>query len=186
MLSYIILAAIWAFIIFGWLMPVIRERVFYEIYAAVGVGGYFTLLILGLSGRFAKFDILPLKVIGLALYIPAAFFIIGAFIGLHTKGKPTDSWEHTTLIIRSGVFRIVRHPLYFGTAIWTVALMLVFQSIPSAILGIVCIICLWTASRKEDDFNLQKFGDEYRGYMDEIPMWNLLRHLRGVGQKKSY
>ncbi|GAG80166.1 unnamed protein product, partial [marine sediment metagenome] len=28
------------------------------------------------------------------------------------------------------------------------------------------------ASRKEDAFNIEKFGDEYREYMKKVPMWN--------------
>ncbi len=156
----------------------IRQRIVYEIYEACGLGGSFTLLILGMGGVFTQFNILPLRIIGFILYIPAAFFVISAFVTLKHKGKPTDAWEYTTTLIDSSVFRIVRHPLYLGTAIWTVALMLIFQSIPSALLGIVNIFCFWMASRKEDAFNIEKFGDGYQEYMREVPMWNVFKGLR--------
>ena len=81
-------------------------------------------------------------------------------------------------MLDTGIFGVVRHPLYLGTALWSVALMLVFQSILAVILGIVAIACFWMASRKEDEFNMKKFGDPYREYMKRVPMWNLFRGLR--------
>jgi protein-S-isoprenylcysteine O-methyltransferase Ste14 len=122
--------------------------------------------------------IVPLRIIGFVLYAPAAFFVVSAFVNLRRKGKPGTGWENSTTMIDSGVFRIVRHPLYLGTAIWTVGLMLVFQSIPSTILGIVDVFCFWMASKKEDAFNIGKFGDGYKEYMKKVPMWNAFRGLR--------
>jgi len=46
------------------------------------------------------------------------------------------------------------------------------------ILGIIAIFCAWMASRKEDEFNILKFGDDYREYMKKVPMWNVLKGLR--------
>ena len=178
MWTYIILALIWAGIIFGWLIPVIRKRIIYEIYEACGLGGTFSLLTLGLGGLLAQYNVLALRVVGFVLYIPAAFFVIYAFIGLRREGKPETGWENTTTMIKSSAFRIVRHPLYLGTAIWTIGLMLIFQSIPSILLGMVNVFCLLMASRKEDAFNIEKFGEGYREYMEKVPMWNAFRSLR--------
>jgi len=174
---YIIVAAMWGGIISGWLIPVIQKRIICEIYEACGLGGSFTLMILGLGGVWTQFNIVPLRITGLVLYAPAAFFVVSAFIALRRKGKPETGWESTTTMIQSSVFRIVRHPLYLGTAIWTVGLMLVFQSIPSTILGIVNVFCFWMASKKEDAFNIEKFGDGYKEYMKRVPMWNAFKSL---------
>ena len=175
---YIILAAMWAGIILGWLIPVIRERIIYEIYEACGLGGFLTLMILGLGGVWMQSSIAPLRIIGFVLYAPAAFFVVSAFFALRRKGKPKTGWESTTTMIQSSVFRIVRHPLYLGTAIWTIGLMLVFQSIPSTILGIVDVFCFWMASRREDAFNIEKFGGGYKEYMKKVPMWDPFKRLR--------
>lgn len=172
------LAAMWAGIILGWLIPVIRKRIICEIYEACGLGGVFTLMILGLGGVWTQFNVAPLRIIGFVLYAPAAFFVVSSFIALRRKGKPETGWESTTIMIESSVFGIVRHPLYLGTAIWTVGLMLVFQSIPSTILGIVDVFCFWMASRREDAFNIEKFGEGYKEYMRRVPMWNAFKSLR--------
>jgi len=175
--GYIACIAIWIGIVFGWLIPVIRKHIVYEIYEACGLGGFFSLLALNLSGAWTPYHILVLQIIGFVLYLPAIFFVSLAFINLRHKGKPEDAWEHTTVIIRSGVYRIVRHPLYFGTAIWTVGVMLVFPSIPSTLLGLACIICFWMASKKEDDYNIEKFGPVYREYMERVPTFNVFKRL---------
>ena len=175
---YIALAAIWCGIIFGWLIPVIRKRIICEIYEAFGLGIFFTLMMLGLAGIWIQFNVPIIRIVGLVLYAPAAFFVVSAFVNLKRKGKPETVWESTTAMIGSGVFGIVRHPLYLGTAIWTLGLMLVFQSIPLTLLGIIGIFCFRMASKKEDAFNIEKFGDRYREYIEKVPAWNAFKSLR--------
>jgi hypothetical protein len=37
------------------------------------------------------------------------------------------------------------------------------------------------ASKKEDSFNIEKFGDSYKEYVERVPMWNAFRGLRKIG-----
>jgi hypothetical protein len=97
---YIMVAAMWGGIISGWLIPVIRKRIICEIYEACGLGGSFMLMILGLGGIWTQFYIVPLRITGLVLYAPAAFFIVSAFIVLKSKGEPETRWESTTTMIQ--------------------------------------------------------------------------------------
>ena len=161
----------------------IRQRIVYEIYEACGLGIYLSLVVL--SWAWKTIDVFPLAYIGYALFVPAAVFVISSFVSLKHKGKPESGWEHTTTIIMSGVFRVVRHPLYLGTAIWTLGVMLVVQSIPSTILGIIAIFCFWMASEKEDEYNIKKFGQEYQKYMREVSRWNVFTGLKGLLTKKG-
>lgn len=183
MWAYVICAGIWVGIIVGWLIPVIRKRIVYEIYEACGLDVYFSLIVLGWGWK--TLDIFPLVYIGYVLYVPAAVLVIFSFINLKRKGKPESGWEHTTTIIDSGVFRIVRHPLYLGAAIWTIGIILVIQSIPSTILGLVAIFCFWMASIGEDKFNIKKFGGEYQNYMGEVPRWNVFKGLKRITNKRG-
>jgi len=173
--GYIACIAIWIGITFGWLLPVIRRRIVYEIYEALGLGGFFSLLALNLGGSLTSYDIPALRIIGFVLYLPAIFFVGLAFINLRHKGKPEDAWERTTVVIQTGVYGMVRHPLYFGTTIWTVGVMLVFPSVPTILLGLACIACFCIASRKEDDYNIEKFGPAYKEYMQKVPMFNVFK-----------
>lgn len=175
--KYIIFGALMVFVI-SWLIAVIQKRIVCEIYEACGMGCFLTLISLGWS--WTRLGILLLKIVGLVLYAPAVLFVAGSFIALRTKGKPEDSWERTTKLIDTGVFQVTRHPMYFGTAIWTVGVMFCQQSIPSLILGLVAMFCFFMASKGEDKFNLEKFGDEYREFMTKVPMWNILAGLANL------
>jgi len=186
MWAYIVCVVIWGAIIAGWLIPVIRRRIFYEVYMACGLGILFSLIVLGqMASIWERSAIHPLLYIGYVLYVPAAALVISSFINLKEKGEPESGWEHTTVIIGSGVFRIVRHPLYLGSAFFVGGLILIVQSIPSTILGLVAIFCFWMASRGEDEFNVKKFGEEYRKYMAEVPRWNLLKGLKQFASKSG-
>jgi protein-S-isoprenylcysteine O-methyltransferase Ste14 len=111
---------------------------------------------------------------GLFLYAPSAYCILASFISLKRRGKPAKGWEETTVLIDSGIFKIMRHPMYFGTALWAFAMVLVQQSILAIFLGVMVIACTFMASRDEDRKMKEKFGDAYREYMTKVHMWPLI------------
>jgi len=39
------------------------------------------------------------------------------------------------------------------------------------------------ASKKEDEFNIKKFGDDYKKYMERVPVWNFLKGLKELKKK---
>jgi protein-S-isoprenylcysteine O-methyltransferase Ste14 len=186
MWAYVISAIIWI-VNAKYIIQAIREHNQSEAYEHFGLPVYFTLLLLGIgtpqiAGIFS--DLLWLKIIGFILLIPSALLVTLLIVTLERKGKtkksasPILAPSDANIMLDTGIFGVVRHPLYLGTALWSVALILVFQSILSVILGIVAISCFWMASTKEDEFNMKKFGDGYREYMKRVPMWNLFGGLR--------
>jgi protein-S-isoprenylcysteine O-methyltransferase Ste14 len=149
-----------------------------------GLGIFFSLLTLeltvGRQGIWAHFDVFWIAVIGWFLYIPSALLVFGSIIELHRKGRPKGpDFTATTALIRSGIYGYIRQPMTLGMAIWSVALILVFQSGPSVILGILSLFCFWMSARKENEYDLRKFGDDYKEYMEKVPMWNILGRVRG-------
>jgi protein-S-isoprenylcysteine O-methyltransferase Ste14 len=165
MWAYISLAIVWV----GLLIPVIRERQAWIACAHGGTGLFFTSLFLslGLDQRGDIADVVWLKIIGFVFLIPAAILIISAVIAV-ARGS----------LAKSGISGIVRHPMYLGTALAAFALMLIFQSILSIVLGIIAIAFLWMASTLEDAYNIKRFGDSYRKYMSSVPRWNVFKGLR--------
>ena len=166
-----------------WLRQAIRERITSEIYIHTGLGIFFSLLALELTlGTFklwARLDIFWLEVIGLVLYIPSAYLVAASMHALKHKGRPkTADPTATATFIDTGVYDIIRQPMTLGTAIWSIALILVFQSILSIILGVLAIFCFWMSARKESEYNIKKFGNKYKAYMKRVPMWNFFKGLR--------
>jgi protein-S-isoprenylcysteine O-methyltransferase Ste14 len=156
-------------ILVGLLIPVVQERRAWIAYAHGGTGLFFSSLLLSLglhqTGDIA--DILWLKIIGFVLFIPAAILIVSAIVAI-TRGD----------LVKTGIMNIIRHPMYLGTAIAAFALILLFQSILSTVLSIIAIVLLWMASKKEDDYNIERFGDSYRKHMTLVPRWNVFKGLR--------
>jgi len=156
-------------ILVGLLIPVVQERRAWIAYAHGGTGLFSTslLLSLGLHQTGDLADIVWLEIICFVLFIPAAILIASAIVAI-THGN----------LVKTGIMRIVRHPMYLGTAIAAFALILVFQSILSLVLFIIAIVLLWMASKMEDDYNIERFGDSYRKHMTLVPRWNVFKGLR--------
>jgi len=74
-------------------------------------------------------------------------------------------------VIRKSVFGIVRHPIYLSEILLYFGLLLLSVSIASAVIWIIAIVFLHYISRYEEKILLEFFGDEYRTYMKEVPMW---------------
>lgn len=161
----IILGIIWV----GLLIPVVQERRAWITYAHGGTGIFFTSLLLSLAlpqtGYIA--DILWIEIIGFILLIPATILIASAIVAI-THGD----------LVKTGIMSIVRHPMYLGTAIAAFALILIFQSLLSILLSIIAIVLLWIASKMEDDYNIERFGDSYREHIKLVPRWNVFKGLR--------
>ena len=166
-----------------WLIHAAREHVTSEIYMHIGLGIFFSLLALeltiGMHGAWTHFGISWLAMIGWILYIPSAILDFGSMIELKHRGKPkTADFTATTTFIDSGIYSLIRQPMTLGLAIWSIALVLVFQSILTIILGLISLFCFWMSAKKESKYNIMKFGDAYKEYMEKVPMWNILNGLR--------
>jgi len=166
-----------------WIRQAVKERFTSEIYIHTGLGVFFTMLTLeltiGIRGAWTHLGISWLGLIGWILYIPSAYLVIASMHALKHKGKPeTADPTATTTFIDIGVYSVVRQPMTLGMAIWSVALILVFQSILAVILGIVSLFCFWMSARKEAEYNIRKFGDKYKEYTRKVPMWNIFKGIR--------
>jgi protein-S-isoprenylcysteine O-methyltransferase Ste14 len=160
-----------------------RERISGEVYTHTGLGVFFTLLtlelVLGEAGAWMRGNISWLQIVGYILYVPSAFLVFGSMIELKHKGKAKTLAPHgTARLVQTGIYGIVRHPMWLGMAIWSTALILIFQSILSVILGAVAIVCFRMGTTREDEFNIKEFGDAYREYGKRVPMWNAFKGLR--------
>jgi len=162
-----------------------REGITSEIYIHAGFIIFFSLLTLeytlGNVGVWNRFNIPWIKTVGNILYIPSAFFVISSLISLKHKGKPqTRDFTASTIFINTGIYGIIRQPMTLGMGIWSIALVFVFQSFLSIILGVLSFFCFWISARKEAEHNIRKFGEVYKEYMEKVTMWDIF-----IGLKKK-
>jgi len=74
-------------------------------------------------------------------------------------------------VVRKGVFRFVRHPIYLSEILLYLGLLLLNISLVAALVWIIAILFLHYISRYEERLLLVRFGKEYEQYMRDVPMW---------------
>ncbi|MCK5030932.1 MAG: isoprenylcysteine carboxylmethyltransferase family protein [Thermoplasmatales archaeon] len=117
-----------------------------------------------------------LRYVGGAILVVGIILIILPRFVFRSKGKPEKEkdWIETTVVVDTGIYAVVRHPLYLGWLFMYVALILLSQHWLTVIIGIPGMVCVYLISRQEDQRLIEKFGDEYKDYMQKVPRMNLL------------
>ncbi len=122
-------------------------------------------------------DYVPvLKYLGYALWmagcvfawLPIFYFRRKAGVA---KGK---SYVHTTQLVCTGIYSVVRHPQYLSFFVFAFALALVGQHWVIIALGAVACVIFCFSLRGTDEGNIEKFGDQYRRYKEQVPGYNVL------------
>ncbi|MFC2088298.1 methyltransferase family protein [Calditrichota bacterium] len=74
-------------------------------------------------------------------------------------------------VIQSGVFKIVRHPIYLGAILFYLAFLVFSFSISAFIVWIITLLFYQFISKHEEKLLLENFGKDYQEYLDTVPMW---------------
>ena len=116
----------------------------------------------------------------------SSIFGVLPIITLRRKGGVAEgqSYIRTTVLVDSGIYAIARHP-QGGTA-WlliNLGVMLIAQHWSSVVLGLASMVLVYVDTLKADRYCIEKFGDEYKRYMERVPRVNfvvgIMRLLRG-------
>ena len=154
-----------------WKPPSRRERALYVLMLLQMVLGVIYGIIFG---PHLGLEIL-LHVGWIVLAVGLVFFFLGPY-ELHKKGKAPKGARcvFTLALVDSGAYAIVRHPQTLGFILLMSASVLISQHWLSAILNVSTIVYACVISRKEEQSNIEKFGDDYRRYMQKVSRMNLL------------
>jgi protein-S-isoprenylcysteine O-methyltransferase Ste14 len=94
---------------------------------------------------------------------------------LHRYGAPRAGIESTQQLVARGVYRWIRHPLYFSLFVFGVGAWLKRPDIWGAVILLALGGLVTAPSRIEEDENLQRFGEAYRSYMQRT--WRFIPWL---------
>ena len=86
-----------------------------------------------------------------------------------------ESYINTTTLVDSGIYAIARHPQN-GTA-WiliSLGVMLIAWHWTSAVLGFASMGLAYADIHKADKYCIEKFGDDYKRYMERVPRVNFI------------
>jgi protein-S-isoprenylcysteine O-methyltransferase Ste14 len=126
-----------------------------------------------LSDMFLEYSNFINKYIPLWVKLPVGIILLMIAAYLAKTGMTTVFGKNaqTVGVIRNGVFRFVRHPIYLSEIIFYLGLLLMNLSLAATLVWVAGILFLHLISRFEEKLLLERYGEEYRQYMKEVPMW---------------
>ena len=144
-------------------------------------------------GFYNKASIDPVLYLGWAVW--AVSMILGwmpILIFKRKGGVPKGkAFVHTTVLVDSGLYSIVRHPQYTSGILFSLSLILISQSWLILAIGAIVIPLLYFDIVMADKHEVGKFGNEYKLYMNKVPRTNFILGIirlliRRKGKRKRF
>jgi protein-S-isoprenylcysteine O-methyltransferase Ste14 len=149
----------------------IKEKRYHGLYRFFSIESILLLIVNNMSTWFSN-PFSFAQCLSWMLLLISFILAFTGFLHLIRRGKPEGSFENTTLLITSGTYRYIRHPLYcslllLGTGIWLKNPL----NYLSLSLGIINALAIYFTARAEEREMLRRFGDEYKAYMNSSKMF---------------
>lgn len=131
------------------------------------------MIVWALDVFYFKYSLRQLSTIPMAMRIICIVCISIAASYLAVSGLKTVFGEirENPAVIRTGVFRLVRHPIYLAAILfYFIFLLMAFSQLAGAVWVIIVLFYYWSA-RYEERLLIEKFGDDYLSYIREVPMF---------------
>jgi len=96
---------------------------------------------------------------------------ITGYLLLKRHGKSEKSFENTTKLVKAGIYRFIRHPLYCSLLLLGTGIMFKQPVLPQVVIGIINITAIYITARIEEKEMTERFGENYILYMKETKMF---------------
>jgi len=103
--------------------------------------------------------------LGVGIGVLCTLGIYWLFSSIRTGITPTSATRKEHILVTSGPYRWVRHPLYTVGSSMFIAFGMTADNWFIAALGVLAFIAMAVRTPKEEANLIEKFGDEYRDYM---------------------
>jgi protein-S-isoprenylcysteine O-methyltransferase Ste14 len=118
----------------------------------------------------------PYKVAGAAtLAVVGGVIAVAGVVAFRRKGTTLNPLapERSSAMVRDGVYRVSRNPMYLGMLLMLAAVVLYLSNVAAALVAMPLFI--WYMNRfqivPEERFLQQKFGAEYTQFLREVRRW---------------
>lgn len=111
------------------------------------------------------------QLISWAMLLASIPLPVYGFRALHSKGKPKGQFEDTTALVTTGVYRHIRHPLYASLMLLGTGIFFKDITVVTSFCAVVNIGALVATAKTEEGEMLEKFGEEYKRYMERTKMF---------------
>ncbi len=107
-------------------------------------------------------------IVGAVLYLASLWLFRRSHKDLGRQWSASLEIRESHQIVRGGVYRRIRHPMYASFWLWALAQALLLPNAMAALSGLLAIaILFFTRIDFEERMLLEAFGDDYRAYMRE-------------------
>ena len=167
--SYILVTGTILILLFSWFLS-IKYRRYHGIARFFAFESVFILVLMNYKVWFDNpFSIL--QIISWILLILSVYVVITGYLLLKRKGKPDSNFENTSVLVKSGIYGYIRHPLYFSIFLLGTGIMLKDPEKIQLISGFINLIAIFITARIEEKEMVAKFGNDYQQYMKETKMF---------------
>jgi protein-S-isoprenylcysteine O-methyltransferase Ste14 len=97
--------------------------------------------------------------------------VIESFRLLKAIGRPQGSFENTSKLVKVGLYKYIRHPMYGSLLVLTWGVMFKHPTWLTLGLAFACTGFLTATAKVEEKENVGAFGEEYAQYMKETKMF---------------
>ena len=166
---FVLLSGTIFIILFSWFLSVKYKR-YHGIARFFAFESVFILVLLNYKVWFtAPFSVN--QIISWILLILSAYIVADGYLTLKRKGKPDSNFENTSVLVKSGLYGYIRHPLYLSIFLLGTGVMIKQPGMLQLILGAVNLVAIYITARIEEKEMIARFGEEYKDYMKETRMF---------------
>lgn len=119
----------------------------------------------------------PLFILGWVVWAVGMVLVMAPIVMFPRRGgvPKGKSFVHTSRLVDTGIYSVIRHPQYLeGMLSIFVATLLFYPHWLFAILGIPGAATLYWSTKEEEKRLIERFGNDYRSYMQRVPRMNLI------------
>jgi protein-S-isoprenylcysteine O-methyltransferase Ste14 len=112
-----------------------------------------------------------IEVTGIALLFVSLLWTIAAQAQMGNSWRIGIDTEHRTELVREGVFKISRNPIFVGMMVTLLGLFLVVPNVGTLVTLLVGIILVGIQVRLEEEYLARTHGDDYIKYRRNVRRW---------------
>ena len=129
---------------------------------------------------FIGFSTFGAECVSLIVRLPLGAFvlIVAGYLALQGMKVVFGEERSAPVVLKKGVFGIVRHPVYLGCILFYIALVIFSLSVSAAVICITIVVFYHYIARFEEKLLLAEFGEDYEKYMTAVPMWIPRLHIK--------
>jgi protein-S-isoprenylcysteine O-methyltransferase Ste14 len=166
---YVLVIGTVLIVLFSWFLSIKYKR-YHGIARFFAFESVYILVLMNFKAWFTNpFSLL--QIVSWILLILSVYVVITGYILLKRKGKPDSNFENTSVLVKTGIYGYIRHPLYLSIFLLGTGVLLKDTGPVQLALGIVNLVAIYFTARIEENEMTAKFGDDYLDYIKDTKMF---------------